>query len=40
MNGRGDLAGGLVLILLGVWLFTRTWWGHLPAKIAEKVKVA
>lgn len=30
------MAAGLVLLLLGVWLFTRTWWGGLPRAIAEK----
>ncbi len=28
---------GLLLILAGVWLFTRTWWGHLAETIADTV---
>lgn len=30
------MAGALLLLLLGVWLFVRTWWGHLPHVIATK----
>jgi hypothetical protein len=27
---------GLLLILIGLWLFVRTWWGHLPHLVAAK----
>lgn len=33
----GGLAAGLLLLLLGVWLFVRTWWGGLATAIARKV---
>ena len=29
------MAGPVLLILLGVWLFVRVWWGHLPHVIAK-----
>lgn len=29
-------SGALLLILLGVWLFVRVWWGHLPHLIVQK----
>ena len=31
------LSSGFLMILLGVWIFTRTWWGALPHKIAAAV---
>jgi len=31
------MAGGLVLLVLAVWLFVRTWWGHLPHLLVAKV---
>ncbi len=31
------MAGGLVLMIFAVWLFVRTFWGHLPHKIAGAV---
>ena len=36
-SGSGDLAVGLVLVLVGVWLFARTWFGGLPRTIAKGV---
>jgi hypothetical protein len=27
---------GLLLLIVGVWLFLRTWWGHLPHLIVKK----
>jgi len=27
----------LLLILLGVFLFVRTWWGHLPHLVSKSV---
>lgn len=27
---------GLLLIILGVFLFVRTWWGHLPHLVISK----
>jgi hypothetical protein len=30
------VAGALVLIVLAVWIFTRTWWGHLPHVLVAK----
>jgi hypothetical protein len=30
------MAGGLLLVLLGTWLFLRVWFGHLPHLIVEK----
>lgn len=32
------MAAGFVMILLGVWLFVRTWWGGLPHTLAQAVK--
>lgn len=26
-----------LLLLLAVWLFVRTWWGHLPHTVAQAV---
>ena len=37
MNGSGSLAAGLLLLLLGVWLFVRTWWGGLATSITARV---
>lgn len=31
----GSLAAGLLMLILGVWLFTRTWFGGLPHAIAK-----
>lgn len=31
------MAGTLLLLLLGAWLFVRTWWGHLPHVVAKAV---
>jgi ABC-type nickel/cobalt efflux system permease component RcnA len=31
------MAGAILLILLGVWLFVRTWWGHLPHVLRNAV---
>jgi hypothetical protein len=31
------MAAGLVLMLLAVWLFVRTWWGGLPHRLAGAV---
>ena len=36
MNGD-DLAPGLLIVLLGVWLFVRVWWGGLAVQIAKGV---
>lgn len=27
----------LLMLLVGVWLFVRVWWGHLPHQIARAV---
>jgi hypothetical protein len=32
-----DLAVGLVLLLAGIWLFARVWWGALVPQIAKGV---
>ncbi len=29
------MAGGLLMLLFAVWLFVRTWWGHLPYQLAK-----
>jgi ABC-type nickel/cobalt efflux system permease component RcnA len=31
------VAGGVLILLFAVWLFVRTWWGHLPHTIAKAV---
>lgn len=31
------MAGGVLILLFAVWLFVRTWWGHLPHTIAKAV---
>jgi hypothetical protein len=31
------VAGGILILLLAVWLFVRIWWGHLPHTIAAAV---
>jgi hypothetical protein len=31
------MAGALLLVLFGVLVFTRTWWGRLPHLLASKV---
>jgi len=33
----GDLATGLLFLILGTWLMVRTWWGGLPRAIARGV---
>jgi ABC-type nickel/cobalt efflux system permease component RcnA len=33
----GNLASGLLLLLLGVWLFVRVWWGGLARRVAAAV---
>ncbi len=33
----GDLATGLLFLILGVWLMVRTWAGGLPRAIARGV---
>jgi hypothetical protein len=37
MGGGNTLSSGLLLLLLGVWLFVRVFWGHLPHKIVSAV---
>lgn len=32
------MAGGLLMVLLAVWIFVRTWWGGLPHTLAQAVK--
>jgi hypothetical protein len=32
------VAGGLLLALLGVWIFVRTWWGGLPHTLTAAVR--
>lgn len=31
------MAGGVIMLLLALWLFVRTWWGHLPHTIVKSV---
>ena len=31
------MAAGLVMLIVALWLFVRTWWGHLPHTIAKAV---
>jgi ABC-type nickel/cobalt efflux system permease component RcnA len=31
------VAALLLILLVAVWLFVRTWWGHLPHKVAQAV---
>lgn len=31
------MAVAVLLVLLGVWLFVRTWWGSLPKTIVSSV---